>query len=221
MSFEERLDTELEKGIQKLLKTKFYLQISKNENVEKLYTEYLKYAYHYVINTSSFTPLAARRMDPKHLRVRKWLLEHSSDEMGHELMALKDLERLGEDKQQILSSSVPVGVKAWTSFFYYKVTQENPFTAFGVLYFLEGMAQKLAPSLLQNIIKDLPGEKKKAITFFKEHGELDADHMQEQRDLLLSLKLTDQEEVSIIETVREAVEIKIFMIDQITKTANS
>lgn len=216
MSFRENLDNELKAGIEILKTSDFYKMIIAGKDVEKIYKTYLQYAYHYVVNTSSFTPMAARRMDSKHLKVRRWLLDHSGEEMGHELMALKDLERLGVDRDAVLNSVIPTGVYAWMSFFYYKVVEDNPFTAFGVLYFLEGMAQELAPAILKDIMAALDGDKKKAITFFREHGELDADHLKEQQDLIFSIKLTAEEEKSIIETVKQAASIKKFMLDEIT-----
>jgi pyrroloquinoline quinone (PQQ) biosynthesis protein C len=217
MSFEQRMKNALNSGIEQLNSTDFVNSIQSGDSTRDIYKEYLRYAFHYVRETSSFTPLAARRMDPKHLKVRKWLLEHSSEEMGHELMALRDLERLGEDKEEIKSSAIPVGVTSWTSFFHYKVSMANPFCAFGVLYFLEGMAQELAPKVLIPIIKNLPDSEKKAITFFKEHGELDQEHMKEQEALIFSMKLTAEEEDAMVQTVLEAAQIKIFMLNDLMK----
>ncbi len=220
MSFEQRMKSALSAGIEKLNETEFVKSVQSGDNTREIYKEYLRYAYHYVRETSSFTPLAARRMDPKHLRVRKWLLEHSSEEMGHELMALRDLERLGEDKEKVQNSKIPVGVTAWASFFHYKVSMANPFCAFGVLYFLEGMAQEMAPKVLVPIVQNLPDSEKKAITFFKEHGELDAEHMKEQEALIFSMKLTKEEEDAMVQTVEEAAELKSFMVNDLMNKLN-
>lgn len=217
MTFEQRMKDALSSGIKLLNDTDFIKSIQAGDATREIYKEYLRYAFHYVSETSSFTPLAARRMDSKHLRVRKWLLEHSSEEMGHELMALRDLERLGEDKDITKNSDIPVGVTAWTSFFHYKVSMANPFSAFGVLYFLEGMAQDLAPKVLVPIIQSLPDSEKKAITFFKEHGELDQEHMKEQEALIFAMKLTSEEEDAMVKTVTEAAQIKIFMLNDLMK----
>lgn len=217
MNFQERLDNALSESISLIKESNFYKDIMNNENVKKYYIAYLKDAYHYVTNSSSFTPLAARRMDAKHLKIRKWILEHSAEEMGHELMALKDLEKFGINKDEIISSRPSIGVTAWVSFFHYKVAIANPFCAFGVLYFLEGMATDLAPKLVSKIILDLNDTEKKAMTFFREHGDLDADHLSEQREILATAKLSTYEEEEIIATIKEAAVLKKFMLDQITK----
>lgn len=217
MTFQRRLDEVLNEGISLIKESKFYQDIMSGKNTKKYYIEYLKDAYHYVTNSSSFTPLAARRIDPKHLKVRKWILEHSAEEMGHELMALKDLEKFEVNRENVINARPSIGVTAWVSFFHYKVAIANPFCAFGVLYFLEGMATELAPKLVPNILESLNEDEKKAITFFREHGDLDADHLSEQKELLNSCKLTKEEEEEILATILEAAHVKKFMLDQITK----
>lgn len=217
MNFESQLKERLDQAISKIRETSFYQSIIQGDRVKEIYTAYLYHAYHYVINTASFTPLAARRIGAEHIRVRKWILAHSGEEMGHELMALRDLEILGVDREHVLKGEIPIGVTAWTSFFHYKVAQDNPWSMFGVLYFLEGMAQALAPELLSSITQALAQSEKKATAFFKEHGELDQEHLQEQEKILFSAKLQPAHHRSIIGTLEQAAEIKIFMLDTLMR----
>ncbi len=220
MIFEDQMKAALKESITVIEKTQFYQDIINGKNVKKYYIKYLEYAYHYVTLTSSFTPLAARRMDPKYLRIRKWILEHSSEEMGHELMALNDLKKLGKAENEITSQSPPLGVTCWVSYFHYQVAIANPFNAFGVLYFLEGMATDLAPKLVPKVIESLDDKEKKAITFFREHGDLDEDHLAEQEAILFKADLSQEQQDSIIKTVKEAAEIKKFMLDQLVLEFN-
>lgn len=211
----DRLDSALEQGIDLLKASDFYHQLSTGSDARAIYARYLQYAYHYVRLSSSFTPLAARRMDERHIATRKWILEHSSEELGHELMALRDLEHLGFDRETIKTQEIPAGVIAWVSFFHYKVAIDNPFCAFGILFFLEGMAKQLAPGLLKGIAAGLVDDEKRAIAFFREHGDLDHDHVAEQRDILLKTKTTEADEQAIETTIRQAAKIKRFMLDQL------
>lgn len=215
MSFEKRLNEELEKAVNVIKECDFMQAFDNGQNIKELYACYIRSAYHFVVNTSSFTPLAARRMDPKHLKIRKWILEHSAEEMGHELMALKDLERLGYDKEEIIKEKPSIGVVMWTSFFHYKVTIDEPFAAFGVLYFLEGLAESLAPVLLPSIMEALRGDEKKAITFLREHGELDADHLSEQKDLLIKSNLSQKDQDTILRVIGESAQVKKVLLNDI------
>lgn len=211
----ETLDAALADSIELLKNTAFYKELTAGNNTRKIYTHYLQYAYHYVCLSSSFTPLAARRMDIKHIKTRKWILSHSGEELGHELMALKDLQKLGFDRDEIINQEVPIGVLSWVSFFHYKVAIDNPFCAFGVLYFLEGMAREIAPQVLPGIIGNLSESEKSAITFFREHGDLDEDHMAEQQEILLATDTTAKDEKAIETTIRQSAKIKAFMLDQL------
>lgn len=215
MSFLQEFDKELEKGIKLLQDSEFYKSVMSGQNVEEIYKTYLRYCYHYVSLSSSFTPLAARRLDLKHLHVRKWILEHSAEELGHELMALNDLKKFGIDPDQVKKEPAPVGVVGYVSFFHYKVAIANPWSAFGVLYFLEGMAVRLAPEVLKSIGTKLDPKYKTAFTFFKEHGDLDTDHLQEQKDVLLKADLSEDDKKAIARTIYETAKMKRFMLDSL------
>ncbi len=209
------LDERLKEGVKLLESSDFYKEImgSNKETVIKIYTDYLRYCYHYVSLSSSFTPLAARRLDVKHLHVRKWILEHSGEELGHELMAINDLKKLGVDVDAVKKESAPIGVLGYVSFFHYKVAIDNPWTAFGVLYFLEGMATALAPKIAKNVAGCLGDIK--ALSFFKEHGDLDVDHMKEQQAVLEKADLTSDDLKAIADTIRETAHMKKFMLDKL------
>jgi|SRR5690554_176334 len=209
------LDEKLNEGVALLENCEFVKEImgSNKELVLKIYTEYLRYCYHYVSLSSSFTPLAARRLDVKHLHVRKWILEHSGEELGHELMAINDLKKLGVDTDKVKTENPPIGVLGYVSFFHYKVAIDNPWCAFGVLYFLEGMATKLAPMIAKNVAGHL-GEIR-ALSFFKEHGDLDVDHMKEQRAVLEKADLTNDDLEAIANTIIQTAHMKKFMLDKL------
>jgi pyrroloquinoline quinone (PQQ) biosynthesis protein C len=210
-----RLDAVLAGAVERLEQSRFYRKVTAGEQVRPLYVAYLREAYHYVRLTSSFTPLAARRMDRELLGLRQWILHHSADEMGHELMALKDLEILGHPRDGTRASQPLPGTWAWVHFFHYQVTERPPFAAMGVLYFLEGMAAKLAPVVAAKVVAALGDGEKRAITFFREHGTLDSAHTAEQRDLLAKFCKSAEDEQTIAETIALASHIKCFMLDSL------
>jgi pyrroloquinoline quinone (PQQ) biosynthesis protein C len=211
----QRLDAVLSGSVARLEQSRFYHDIMAGQRVRELYVAYLREAYHYVRLTSGFTPLAARRMDPELLGLRQWILHHSAHEMGHELMALKDLENLGLSRESVRASRPLPGTWAWVSFFHYQVTQAQPFAAMGVLYFLEGMAAKLAPVVAGKVLGTLEGNEKRAITFFREHGTLDTEHTEEQKDMLKKFCTRSEDEQVVAETIRLASHIKRYMLDEL------
>ncbi len=212
-----RFDRVLEEAVGRIEDSPFVKDLAAGKRVLPLYEAYLREAYHFVRLTSSFTPLAARRMDPELLGLRQWILHHSAHEMGHELMALQDLELLGQSRESVKASQPRPGTWQWVHFFYYQVVERPPFAAMGVLYFLEGMAAKLAPVVGAQLVKTLEGEQKKAVSFVQEHGELDAEHSAEGKDMLAQYCHDPRDADVLAETIRLGGHIKRFMLDDLVR----
>lgn len=209
------LDGVLAEALRPIEESPFVLDLLAGKRVRALYEAYLQQAYHFVRLTSSFTPLSARRMDPSLLEARQWILHHSAHEMGHELMALDDLEKLGHARADIEASSPLPGTWAWVHFFHYQVTMRPPWAAMGVLYFLEGMAAKLAPVVAGRLVEVLEGPERAAISFVQEHGELDAEHSEEGKDILAKYCVDSADQAVVAETIVQASPIKRFMLDSL------
>ena len=216
-----RFDRVLEEAVGRIEDSPFVKDLAAGKRVLPLYEAYLREAYHFVRLTSSFTPLAARRMDPELLGLRQWILHHSAHEMGHELMALQDLEILGQSRESVKASQPRPGTWQWVHFFYYQVVERPPFAAMGVLYFLEGMAAKLAPIVVQQVLPSLEGEKKRATLFVREHGELDLEHTDEQKDVLVKYCTNPFDQDVVCETILQASYAKRAMIDHIAETVGN
>jgi pyrroloquinoline quinone (PQQ) biosynthesis protein C len=217
--FLQSLDRELGTSVARLEESAFLRGLADASKARAFYIAYLREAYHFVRLTSSFTPLAARRLDPRFIHLRKWILTHSAEELGHELMALRDLGTLGVDRASVVASEPGPGTIAWVSFFHYHVTIENPFSALGVLYFLEGMAATLAPAATKQIVAALGPSEKGAVTFFREHGTLDVTHREEQRKELERDCLDAEDQAAVLRTVRRAGYVKRLMLDTVVESA--
>jgi len=210
------LDEALDRAIARLEASRFLTELREGKNVRVLYEAYVKEAYHFVRLTSSFTPLGARRMPNEKREVRQWLLHHSAHEMGHEDMALADLVLLGHAERSITESRPLPGTLAWRDFFYFQVTERPPFAALGVLFFLEGMAARLAPVVVSKVIPSLPPEAKSAISFVRDHGDLDLEHSAELRDLL-ERHVSPEDVPVLVSTIEQGGYAKRFLLDIIVE----
>jgi pyrroloquinoline quinone (PQQ) biosynthesis protein C len=157
-------------------------------------------------------------MDPALLELRQWILHHSADEMGHELMARDDLIDLGDPPESIDTSRPAPGTLAWVHFFHYQVCVRPPFAALGVLYFLEGMAAALAPAVAAAVGRALAAHERQATRFFREHGELDKKHVSEQRELIARHCLAAADREVVLDTVAQAGHVKRFMLDSLRES---
>jgi pyrroloquinoline quinone (PQQ) biosynthesis protein C len=214
--FLESLDRSLAASVERVRRSPFVEELLGGPRARALYRGYLREAWHFVRLTSGMTPLAARRMDPSLLELRQWILHHSADEMGHELMAREDLLELGDSDASIAASRPGPGTLAWVHFFHYQVCARPPFAALGVLYFLEGMAAALAPAVAAAVGRAGVG---RAVRFFREHGELDKKHVGEQRELIGRHCRDAADRAVVLETVEQAGWVKRFMLDALMETA--
>jgi pyrroloquinoline quinone (PQQ) biosynthesis protein C len=212
-AFLAALEGEVARGVARIRESTFFSNIVSGVNVREQYVAYLREAYHFVRMSSAFTPLSARRMDPRHFEVRQWILHHSGEELGHERMALADLGVLGVPEEAVTSSAPGPGTVAWVSFFYYQVAVANPFASLGVLFFLESMAAGLAPVAVKHIVSALPERERAARTFLQEHGTLDVRHSDEQRELLRKYCLAADDQRAVLDAAAYAAPIKRFFFD--------
>jgi pyrroloquinoline quinone (PQQ) biosynthesis protein C len=78
------------------------------------------------------------------------------------------------------------------------------------------MATALAPKIAKNVATHLGDIK--ALSFFKEHGDLDVDHMREQQEVLTKADLTEADLADIARTILETAHMKRFMLDKLVES---
>jgi tRNA-Thr(GGU) m(6)t(6)A37 methyltransferase TsaA len=220
-AFLTALDEALAAAVARVRQSPFVAELLGGPRARDLYRAYLREAFHFVRLTSGFTPLAARRMDPALLELRQWILHHSADEMGHELMARDDLADLGDPPEVTDASRPGPGTLAWVQFFHYQVCVRPPFAALGVLYFLEGMSAGLAMVVSTTIARALGPAERSAVRFFREHGELDQKHVREQRELLARHCTVSADQEVVLETVAQAGHVKRFLLDSLREVVDT
>lgn len=117
--------------------------------------------------------LAARVTGPRRAAVRR-LLGHALDEVGHERLALADLQALGVDVEGIpyenpLPSTVPM-----FAFPAYLLNHGNPVGYLGQILFLEFLPTAVGEELIGALLE--VGIPREALEFLAEHSKVDVAH---------------------------------------------
>jgi pyrroloquinoline quinone (PQQ) biosynthesis protein C len=178
-----------------------------------LYKGYLQETFHFVRHTPRFLAAAASRFTPEFEPVRRRFLEHASEEFGHELLALHDLEALGVPKAETLASEPLVPTCALVAFHYYYAERVNPMGLLGTIYALEGLGQDAGPRVAEGL--KTMGLDRKAVTFIATHGELDVHHMVEAKNTIEKYVKSKADEQAILYCARAAFELYSFMFEAI------
>ena len=178
------------------------------------YKGYLRETFHFVRHTPRFLAAAASRF-PYHLEgVRRRFLKHATEEFGHERLALKDLETLGVDPEEVKASEPLVGTTALVAFHYYMAERVNPVGLLGTIYTLEGLGQTEGGRACQAIQRGL-GLPAAAVTFLSVHAEGDVKHMEEARKTIVENVESEADIRAIIYSSIAAFRLYGVMFDEI------
>jgi len=158
-----------------------------------VYGAFLAQTNYYVSHSTRLLALAASRFkmseDPLHRR----FIKHATEEMNHEVLALRDLKSLGLSLKQY--PEFP-STRAFYQTQYYMIEHVSPWCFWGYILMLEGLALTKGPWLF-NELKQHHGEK--AASFVRVHATEDVAHMAAAEKAIQSLP--DQERPLVIEQI--------------------
>lgn len=145
---------------------------------KKLYSMWLTQVAHLTKYTSAHQALVGTRISEISHAYAKFCFEHAAEEVGHEMMAISDLRKVGYNVQKVadLPPPLPATTKL-NAYLFYAAREAHPATRLGFSYW----AEKCYPyiqSLASNTQKSL-GLSDKQMSFFVSHSEIDEKHAQD------------------------------------------
>lgn len=138
-----------------------------------VYGNFMAQTYYYTRHGTRLLALAGSRFPFAANDIHRRFMKHVHEEMGHEVLAERDLNFIGfrlEDFPELPAT------QAFYRTQYYLVEHENPWSFFGFILALEGLAVAKGPWLYERVSKEF-GEK--SGQFLKVHAQEDVDHIQE------------------------------------------
>jgi hypothetical protein len=126
---------------------------------------------------------AASHIDEAHLELRSKLMRHAVAEHRDFRLLEADYVASGGELAMIQGAEKNVGSEALSAWMYHQASQPNPFGLLGAMWIIEGLGQIKAAEWGARVRQrlDLPPE---AVRFLLYHGENDASHMEEFREML-------------------------------------
>jgi hypothetical protein len=157
---------------------------------KEFYGEWLAQTYFFVRHSTSLLGYAMPHL--KNDGLRHHFEHHLGEEERHDLLAIKDLERIGKNISQYEEYT---STQAFYQSQYYRISFEGGTSLLGYILFLEGLAVAWGRPVYEEI-KDLY---KGAALFLKVHAEEDPDHL----DAAIStiLKLSPEEQKMIVKNL--------------------
>ncbi len=176
----------------------------------KLYSLWLCQVAHLTKHTSAHQALVGVRSSEISHAYAKFCFEHASEEVGHEMMAVHDLRKIGFQVHAVKDLPEPLSSTTKLNAYLFYVSQHaHPATRLGFSYW----AEKCYP-----FIHDLASSSKKALglenhqmTFFVSHAEIDEKHAEDVEKIVVQVCKTSQDwaavETGMVDTLEMAVDI--------------
>ncbi|MEM8720648.1 MAG: hypothetical protein AAGE84_15335 [Cyanobacteria bacterium P01_G01_bin.39] len=154
-------------------------------------------AYHISHSTPNLMEEAGQRF-AQALRhdLSNWAYDKARKEIGHDRLALLDIESLGYQAEELVNSLIPPAAKILVDYFQRSVQDVDPIDCVGYVYALERMSLGAKPEHIQQIENLLPPEVN-ATRCLKEHSSLGSDgrHVAENVDIIARLSTSERDRV--------------------------
>lgn len=145
------------------------------------YAEYLAQTYYYVSHSTRLLAAAAARFSQADQAFHRRFLKHTDEENSHELLALRDLQKLGyklEDFPELPQTRTFYEIQ------YYKIEHCDPAALLGYILALETLAGR---ELQETKSKLLDFYGKDCVKFIQVHADEDPDHIQKALEVVDAL----------------------------------
>ncbi|MGF1545196.1 MAG: iron-containing redox enzyme family protein [Parvularculaceae bacterium] len=125
---------------------------------------------------------------------------HAGSEVGHDQLALNDIETLGGEVSRIPYENPLPATSALVAFAYYQLQRGSPLSYLGYVFFLEFMPTHVGEDVarwLHNI-----GVTPNAMTFLRDHAEIDMAHNRIMEQYVDGLVVTDADYDTVAHAMR-------------------
>lgn len=187
---------------------------------KKLYSLWLCQVAHLTKHTSAHQALVGTRFDEISHVYMKFCFEHALEEVGHELMALHDLKKIGAPVEKIQDLPSPLSAtEQLTAYLYYVSQHGHPLSRLGFSYW----AEKCYP-FLQSLTSDAQKSMNLAdhqMTFFVSHSRIDEKHAADVERIIQQVCKTEKDFHAVEEGMITSLQLAAQIFEQIHELSNS
>lgn len=176
------------------------------------YCSILREIYFHTRENPQIQALATVRFRGDQRENVKRFFQHATSEIGHDQMALNDLEALGRDVSELPSLNPAPATAGLTSFGFYQSWHLNPVGYLGYLFFLEFMPTSAGERYARELAK--VGVPPEAMSFLMEHAHVDVAHNKLMERYVNSLIWREEDLESVKYAVRVTGDLYAAMLDQ-------
>lgn len=181
------------------------------------YRSFVRQVYYYVRENPQLQALATVYFRGEQRDLVRPFYQHATSEIGHEQLALNDFVELGGDAEHVPYRNPLPATTALTAFAFYQIYNRNPLGYLGYLYFLEFVPTRSGGVIAAHL--DNIGVPQSAMTFLRDHMEIDVAHNRLMERYVESLLKTDADFDSVVYAMQTTAHLYSQMIDASIKDA--
>lgn len=208
-----RLDNCLAEQWQRLLDSSLLVKAIREGNISRpLYMIYMLETYHYTSHNARNQALVGTRSSVSPV-YSKFCLQHASEEVGHEKMALHDIASMGFRGNE---GSIPPPLpetETLIAYLYWISLTGNPLQRMGYSYWAENAYQYINPLILG--VKNALNLNDQQLTFFVAHGTIDTEHFAEIKTILERTCKTEEDWASVRRVMQTSLSLTGKMLDAV------
>jgi pyrroloquinoline quinone (PQQ) biosynthesis protein C len=191
---------EWELCFQELSRGEFLRAVTEGRFTRELYVGFLRETYYNVAFNPRLASLFHAHFDSGRPDLEARFLKHNAAEVGHDRLALADLQALGEDIGAIRAGRPLPVTEAIAAFSAFQIQFRHPLAFLGHLYHLESLACRMAEGSRETLGNlGIPAE---AASFMREHADADIGHMQLNRTYIEGFVRDDADLEAVLYGVR-------------------
>ena len=157
---------------------------------------------------------AASNIDEAHLELRSTLMRHAVTEHRDFRLLEADFIASGGAEEIIRSAEKNVGSEALSAWMFHEASKPNPFGLLGAMWIIEGLGSIKAQEWGRRVKETLalPDE---AVRFLLYHGENDAAHIEEFKEMLAMVLPDEAVAARIVKTAQVTARLYALQIEEI------
>ena len=191
--------------IRKLTRGRFELQD---------YQQFLVQVRQQVKDGALWMSRAASNIDEAHLELRSSLMKHAGTEHRDFRLLEADYVATGGDVEAIRAGEKNIGSEALSAWMFHEASKPNPFGLLGAMWIIEGLGSIKAQEWGRRVKETLalPDE---AVRFLLYHGENDAAHIEEFKQMLAMVLPEEAVAKRIVKTAQVTARLYALQIEEI------
>ena len=179
----------------------------------------LREIFHHTRENPQLQTLATVKMRGRQRDMVRNFFAHAASEIGHDQLALNDFQTLGGDPTNIPYENPLPATSALLAYGFYQIYNLNPLGYLGYLFFLEFTPTRSGSGLM-DALRDV-GVPDSAMTFLKDHTEIDQAHNKMMQKYVERLILNDQQLDCVVYSMQTTCELYLQMVSTAVDSATN